>query len=108
MVRCGARGDTDNAAGDTAKHRVDWRRDWAGRAASEEDGGGLCAAADGGGECGVNRIPNVEIQMSNGLPERSVDAAGQRRTVGHRGYTFLWATRSLCAERLAVVAAENI
>src|SRR5262249_43557586 len=108
MVRCGGRGGTGNATGDTAEHRADRHRDWAGCAASEEDGGGLCAAAGGSGESGVKRMPNVEIQMSNGLPERSVDAAVQQRTVRHRDYTFLGTTHSLCPECLTVVPAKIV
>src|SRR5262245_47791048 len=108
MVRCGACGATHNAAGDIAKHRADWHRDWAGRAAGEEDGGGLCAAAGGGGERKVNRMPNVEIQMTNGLAERSAEAAVQRQTVRHRDYTFLGTTQSLCPECLAVVPAKIV
>lgn len=56
----------------------------------------------------MNRIPNVEIQMSNRLPERRLSAAIGQQAVQHRDYTFLGMTQSLCPECLAVVPAKIV
>src|SRR5262245_51321711 len=92
MVRCGARGGTDNSAGDVAKHRDDGNRDWPGRAAGEEDGARLCAEASAIGEREVTELLRIADMPA----------------VRHRDYTFLGTTQSLCPECLAVVPAKIV